>query len=379
VTAVILFLDHAPALGGAERSLLLLLKHLDRAHWQPHLACAGGPLAEQAVALGVPVHIVPLGRLRRSFCPPLEWLTGFRAVGRLARQIGAAILVANTVRAALYTAPAAHLTRIPFIWHMRDFWLTESRPRRLWADTLVKRLLCAAARRVVVNSRATAAHLPCPGNVAVVYNGVEVDRFDPALDGRLFRQHYGIPPDAPLMGTVGRLRPWKGQDRFLRALARVREARADVWGVIVGGSPFGVQDGYPPYLRLLAADLGLSDRVIFTGQVTDTRPALAAMDLFVHVGDPEPFGLVNLEAMAMAKPVVAFAHGALPEIVTKGETGLLVIPGDEAALVRVVACLLSDPARQLAMGQAGRRRVAEHFSAERVVQEIDAVLQEMAR
>ena len=380
VTAVvILFLDHAPALGGAERSLLLLLKHLDRAHWQPHLACAGGPLAEQAAALGVPVHTVPLSRLRHSFRAPLDWLTGLRAVDRLVRQIGAAILVANTIRTALYAAPAACFANIPFVWHMRDLWLSESRPRNRWVDTTGKRLICAAAVRVVANSCATAAHLPCLDKVAVVYNGLEVDRFDPALDSGSFRRQYGIPPDAPLVGTVGRLRPWKGQDCFLRVLARLREVMPDVWGVIVGGSPFHFQDDYPPYLCHLAADLGLSDRVIFTGQVADTRPVLSAMDLFVHAGDPEPFGLVNLEAMAMAKPVVAFAHGALPEIVVEGETGLLVIPGNEAALASAVAGLLSDPARRVAMGQAGRIRVAEHFRAERVAQEIDAVLQEIAR
>ncbi|UCC62815.1 MAG: glycosyltransferase family 4 protein [Anaerolineae bacterium] len=372
----ILFLDHAPALGGAERSLLLLLKHLDRAHWQPHLACAGGPLAERAAALGVPVHTVPLSRLRRSARAPLDWLEGVRAVARLARRIEATILMANTVRAALYAAPAARIAYIPFIWHMRDFWLSESRPRALWVDAMGKRALCAAARRVIANSRATAAHLPCPDKVVVVYNGIEVDRFDPAMDGSAFRQRHGIPPGAPLVGTVGRLRPWKGQDRFLRALARVREVIPDARGLVVGGSPFGLQDDYPQHLRCLAADLGLASCVVFTGQVADTRPALAAMDLFVHPGDPEPFGLVNLGAMAMAKPVVAFAHGALPEIVAQGETGLLVPPGDAAALARAVLALLGDPDRRLAMGPMGRMRVEAHFTAARMAMEVDATLWE---
>jgi glycosyltransferase involved in cell wall biosynthesis len=379
VTAVILFLDHAPALGGAERSLLLLLKHLDRAHWQPHLACAGGPLAEQAAALGVPVHTVPLSRLRRSARAPLDWLEGVRAVARLARRVGATILVANTVRAALYAASAARVVRTPFIWHMRDFWLSESRPHHLWADMAGKWLLCTAARRVVTNSRATAAHLPCPDKVVVVYNGIEVDRFDPAIDGSAFRQRCGIPPDVPLVGMVGRLRPWKGQDRFLRVLARVCEVISDAWGLVVGGSPFGLQDDYPQHLRRLAADLGLASRVVFTGQVADTRPALAAMDLFVHPGDPEPFGLVNLGAMAMGKPVVAFAHGALPEIVADGETGLLVPPGDEAALAGAMITLLGDPIQRRAMGQMGRMRVEAHFTAARMAKEVDATLWEVVQ
>lgn len=370
----ILFLDHAPAIGGAERSLLLLLKHLDRSRFQPHLACAGGPLAEQATALGVPVHLVPMPRLRRSPRFVLDWLAGARAIARLTRQIDAALLHANTVRAAFYAAIAARLADIPFVWHMHDFWLTESRPRRFWADRLGKRLLCAAAVRVIANSYAVAAHLPCSARVTVVHNGVEIEQFNPAMDGTPFRRQYGIPTDAPLIGTIGRLRPWKGQDRFLRVLAQVREAMPEAWGVVVGGTPFGVEDDYPQRLRRLAADLKLEGQVVFTGHLEDVRPALAAMDVFVHPGDPEPFGLVNIEAMAMSKPVVAFAHGALPEIVVDGETGMLVTPGNEDAMARAITRLWEEPDKVKAMGRRGRERVASRFTAERMAAEFAEIL-----
>ncbi|NOZ28442.1 MAG: glycosyltransferase family 4 protein [Chloroflexi bacterium] len=377
MTLKVLFLDHALALGGAERSLLLLLKHLDRTRWKPHLACAGGPLAEQAIALGVPVHQAPMPRLRRSPRAPLNWLIGALAIARLAQEIDAALLIANTVRSALYASLAARLARCPFVWHMRDFWLSESRPRRLWADGLGKRLLCATATRVIANSRATAAHLPCPGKVVVVYNGIEVERFDPSLDGEAFRAAYGIPLSASLVGMVGRLRPWKGQDRFLRVLARIRQDMPDVWGVIVGGSPFEVQDDYPRRLERLTAELDLRDRLVFTGHLEDVRPALAAMDVFVHPGDPEPFGLVNLEAMAMGRPVVAFAHGALPEIVADGETGILIPPGDEGRMADAAGALLQDSTRREVMGQAARARVEERFTADRMAQAVTRALEDL--
>ena len=375
-TSRVLYVDHAPALGGAERSLLLLLKHLDCARWQPHLACTGGPLAEEAAMLGVPVHIVPMPRLRRSLRAPLVWWAGAHSVARLAQEINAALLVANTVRAAFYGALAAWMACVPFVWHMRDFWLSEARPHHLWADRLGKRLLCAAGR-VIANSHATAAHLPCRDKVTVVHNGIEVERYDPMMDGTPFRQRYGIPLNAPLVGTVGRLRPWKGQDRFLRTLARVREAVPGIWGIIVGGAIFDQPDDYPQRLRRLTAELGLADRVVFTGHLDDVRPALAAMDLFVHPGDPEPFGLVNLEAMAMGKPVVTFAHGALPEIVVDGETGLLVKPGDEAALAEAVVTLVRDPARRTAMGRAEQRRAQTHFNAQRMAAQVMAIYEQV--
>jgi glycosyltransferase involved in cell wall biosynthesis len=375
----ILFLDHAPALGGAENSLLLILKALDRAQWEVHLACAPGTLAERATALDVGVHRFGFPRLRRSPRFLLDWARGSNDLARLARGTGARALYANTVRAALYAAPAARLARVPFIWHMRDFWLSESRPRAVWADTLGKRVLIGVARRVIANSHAVVAALPGTDKIRVVHNAVEVARFDPGMRGEVFRAQYGIPGGVPVAGVVGRLRPWKGQDRFVRAMVRVAEALPEARFLIVGGEIFGVQDAYEQEIHALTNQLGLGERVIFTGQLADVRPALAAMEVFVHPGEPEPFGLVNIEAMAMGRTVVAFGHGALPEIVVDGETGVLVPPGDEERLAEAVLGLLRDPARARRMGAAGRARVEQCFSVPRLMGEVEAVLKEGVR
>lgn len=374
----VLFLDHASALGGAEQSLLLLLKHLERSRWQPHLGGAKGVLAEQASRLGVPFHAVPMPRLRRSRRAPLDWLHGIQAIAQVIRTTGSRLVVANTVRAALYGAFAARLTGIPFVWHMRDFWLSEDRPRHLWADRAGKLMICAAARRVIANSHATAERLPWR-RVHVVHNGIEVDHYALTVDGATFRQQYGIPPEAPVVGMVGRLRPWKGQERFVRVLAKVRRAAPDMRGVIVGGDPFGISNDYAQRLRRLTDDLRMTDCIVFTDHVADVRPALAAMDIFVHPGEPEPFGLVNIEAMAMGKPVVAFAHGALPEIVDHGKTGMLITPGDERAMAQTIIALLHNADLRCALGNAGRQRVRTSFTADRMAREIEVVLKEALR
>ncbi|HID53531.1 MAG TPA: glycosyltransferase family 1 protein [Anaerolineae bacterium] len=347
----ILFIDHAPAIGGAEQSLLLILQHLDRRQWQPHLACADGRLAQAAQSLNVPTHIVPLPRLRRSRQFSRDWRVGSSAISKLARQIDAKILHANTVRAAIYAAPAAKTARRPFLWHMRDFWLSENTPARLWGDKWGKRFLCLAARQVVANSQATARHLPCAKKVTVLPNAIDLSRFDPNMDGRTLRSQFNIPPDAPAVGMVGRLRPWKGQRRFIQMAAQVSQQMPETHFLIVGGSPFGVADGYAEEIQTLIAKSGLHNKLTFTGHLDDVRPALAAMDVFIHPGDPEPFGLVNIEAMAMGKPVVAFAHGALPEIVIDGETGLLVKPGDADALATAVLTLLRQPEKARKWGK----------------------------
>jgi glycosyltransferase involved in cell wall biosynthesis len=160
-------------------------------------------------------------------------------------------------------------------------------------------------------------------------------------------------------------------------MAHVAAQRPEATFAVVGGSIFGVRDRYPDQLRALSKELGLGGKVAFTGHLEDVRPALAALDVFVHAGDPEPFGLVNIEAMAMGRPVVAFRHGALPEIVAEGQTGLLVQPGDEFALAEAVLGLLRDASRRREMGLAGRQRVASCFTAEQMAAGIEAVLREV--
>ncbi len=369
----LLFVDHAPAIGGAENSLLLLLTHLDRERWEPHLAGIGGPLLDRAAAQGIVTHQVNMPRLRRSLTFPVDWLRAARTLAHVADRIDAAVLYANTVRAAFYTAPAARLAGRPFIWHMRDFWLSETRPRYVWVDTALKRLLCAAATHIITNSHAVARHLPAGAPLTVAHNGIEVTTFDPTLDGTPFRRQFGIPVDAPLVGMVGRLRPWKGQDCFLRMAALVTRELLEAHFLVVGGEPFGVTDGYAQRLRCLATELGLDERVTFTGHLDEVQPALAAMNVFVHPGNPEPFGLVNVEAMAMGIPVVAFDHGALPEIVVDSETGCLIWPRDIEDMADTVTRLLRDTDRQREMGTAGHRRAEMHFDIRQTVRAIEGI------
>jgi glycosyltransferase involved in cell wall biosynthesis len=300
-------------------------------------------------------------------------------LAKLAQQLDVAVLYANTVRAAMYTASAARLAKRPFIWQMRDFWLSESKPDNTHIDTLLKRWLCRAAARAITNSQAVADLLPCPDKISVVLNGIDVSRYDPTRRGITFKKRYEIPDDVPIVGMVARLRPWKGQERFLEMAAQVKQQFPHAYFVIVGGSPFDVQDDYPQQLQQLTADLNLSERVLFTGHLDDVRPALAAMSIFVHPGDPEPFGLVNVEAMAMGKPVVALGHGALPEIVVPGETGLLVLPGDKDGLAQAVSSLLRAPGQSERLGQAGRERVLSHFTIQRTTAEIETILREVIR
>ncbi|MEW6716688.1 MAG: glycosyltransferase family 4 protein [Chloroflexota bacterium] len=373
----LLFVDHAQALGGAERSLLDLLVALNRDRWHPYLACPPGVLAKEATSLGLCVHPISLPRLRRSPLALSNLVQGARKIVKLARVLNISLLYANTVRGAFYTALAAAMNKCPFIWHMRDFWLSETKPGFGLGDALGKRILCSMAAQVVANSHATSAHLPSSSKVTVIHNGIDPTRYPPCQGRLSFRHEYHIPGNVPVVGMVARMRPWKGHKRFLQAMAQVSINYPQAYFLIVGGALFHPEDSYPDTLKQLAWELGLGDRVIFTGHLDDVRPALCAMDVFVHPGDPEPFGLVILEAMASALPVVGFNHGALSEIILSRETGILVTPGDVAGLAGAVECLLADEKIRSNYGQNGRQRLETHFHIRNMVAKIEMVLNEL--
>ena len=354
---------------------------LDTNRWQPHLMAPSGPLAEEAKGAGIPVHVQELPRLRGSSRSLLDLWQRAACISSTAREIGAAMIHSNTVRATAYASLAARLAPVPLVWHMHDFWLSEDEPSAKWVDRMGKSVFCGMASRVITNSRAVAQHLPCTAKSAVLHNGIDLSHFDLAHSiedrGAVICREAEFPPDALIVGMIGRTRPWKGQETFLQVARQLCDHDLVCRFLIVGGDPFGVQDDYEARLLALGSQPELADRVHWTGQLADVRPALAAMDLFVHPGAPEPFGLVNIEAMAMGKPVVAFAHGALPEIVLHEKTGLLVPPGETAALTAAVSRLLRDPELSRSMGRAGRLRVDVHFRIERAVNELEQIYEEL--
>jgi glycosyltransferase involved in cell wall biosynthesis len=173
--------------------------------------------------------------------------------------------------------------------------------------------------------------------------------------------------DNPTVGIVGRLQPWKGQEIFLRAAARLAEAQADIRFMVVGGAILGWEGSYPDDLRHLAADLGIADRVFFAGHQADMHPWYDALDVVVHASFGEPFGLVLVEAMALGKPLVATNLGGPLEIIEDGTSGLLVPPGDPEQLAEAVERVLADRMLASSLSRGAVER-AKAFTEERMAE-----------
>ena len=349
-------------IGGAERELLVYLDHLPTRGVRPLVVCPlQGPLAKKIAALGVETHHVPFPAWRKLW----EWPRRREAVRRLRHvieQANPSLVHVNDMWWLPQTLRAAEGLGVPILCHVRQ----EIHPRK------VRLYQLPAAVAVFAMSRALEASVRSggvkPERVHVLHSGLDLNGVPASLDGAEFRRRQGIPLTAPLLGTVANLFPRKGYDVMCHALSLLRSRWPDVQYLIVG-----IGDAkYEAALRKLVASLGLEKHVHFAGFQEPVYPALAAMDVYVHPAIMEGFGIALLEAMAMAKPVVATKTGGIPDIVIHEETGLLVAPGDPDALASAAEVLLKDSDRRTLLGKNGRRRVESLFTVEAMIAKLSA-------
>jgi glycosyltransferase involved in cell wall biosynthesis len=204
----------------------------------------------------------------------------------------------------------------------------------------------------------------------VVHNGVDANVFHPQRDGSRVRREFGVNSGEVLVGMVGRVSARKGQRYFLEVASQVARHCPRARFALVGGTLPGDESG-THQLKRWARALGLASRVIISEWRRDIPDVWAAFDIAVLPSVmPESFGLSALEAMATGKPVVATGHGGLLEVVCDARTGILVPPGDVSAMADALESLIRSRGMRRAMGAAGRRRVEECFTVERVAGEL---------
>jgi glycosyltransferase involved in cell wall biosynthesis len=358
-TSILVVSNHGHVVGGGELSMLDLLRGLDRRRWAPALVVPeDGAVAARGRDLGLPIHVVPLPTLRR---PGYDMVRSVRTLGRLARTTGAALIHANGSRAMMYGGLAGRSTGRPAIWHVR---IAES-------DGVVDHALYALATGVIATSGAVGRRFGKAGKVRLVPNGIDLARFTPRAPSPALRVALGVPPSSPLVLSIGRFIAEKGHRHLLEAAAQIERTGAGVHWVLVGAGEL------EELLRRQARALGLESQVHFTGWRDDVPDVLAVCDVFVLPSESEGFGRVVVEAMAMARAVVATTVGGVPEIVRDGETGVLVPPAAPAALAAAIRSLLDDPARAARLGAAGRTRAESRFSLTAHVDGVERVYAEV--
>jgi glycosyltransferase involved in cell wall biosynthesis len=346
--------------GGQNQALLLLRGLRARGHQAELVAAQQSALGERAAASGVPVHFVSRGMLRL----PAAW-----KIRELLRSGGFDLVHANEAHAATAAWLAGTHRRVPLVISRRvGYPIGKSR---------LARARYAAAVRIVANSKwvadqAAASGAP-PETLTVVYEGAEIPPRLTSGQRQAARQRWGIPGEAPLLGCVGVLLPDKGQEWLIRALAETRKEFPTAKLLLAGDGPCRTQ------LESQARELGLTDAVIFAGFVKDVQSVYAALDVFLLPSFFEALNNSLLAAMAYEIPSIAFHRGALGEIIEDTKSGLLVEAANVPALEGATATILRDPAYATKIGAAGRRRVEDNFSAEKMVEGMIQVYATLAR
>lgn len=356
VCHVVLSLD----VGGLERNVVNQVREGRRLGQRVSVVCMErtGTLAEQVELLGGKVLTL---QKRPGLRPGMVM-----RMRRVMRDLRPDVVHSHQIATLLYGGAAARLTGVPVVVHTehgRERYATRLRTRVLGraAGGLCDVFYCLTRDMAgeLREHRIVAAH-----KIRVIRNGIDVAKFtDWSADPALVRRGFGIPPQAPLIGTVGRLTEVKRQYVLIRAFAKVRQRFPAAHLLLVGDGPLLEQ------LRTLADSLGVGESVHFAGYQPHSGPYLQAMDVFALTSRSEGMPQAVLEASVTELPVVASRVGGLPEVIEDGSSGILFEPENDAELAKIIGELIADPARRKALGTAARARVESSFSVARMAAE----------
>jgi glycosyltransferase involved in cell wall biosynthesis len=365
--------------GGTERHVLHLARRVDPARFTLSLVTvAGGGGLHEAFAERIPVTV--LGdpsrgrRFRKSY---LEQLVTLRFLTRFLRSLKPDILHAYLPAANVLGPVAARLAgvRRTIVSKRALANYKTDYPMLARIEPLGNRL----ADVILVNSDAVRRDVErterhWEGKVRKIYNGVApIEPWAPD-EVMAFRRREGIPSDALVALCVSNFYPYKGHEELVEAAVRVVPTFPNIVFLLAGRDSGTMEE-----IRTRIRARGIEGSVRFVGGRADVPDLLRASDLFVHPSREEGFSNAILEAMAAGLPVVACDVGGNPEAVADGETGRMVLSRDAAAFASAIAELLADPEKRKAMGEAGRRRATEHFSLDRMVEEMESLYDSLAR
>lgn len=365
------------SMGGAERLMVPILKHLNRTDFDAYI-CAlqskdGNPMAEEIRALGIPVDCLEIKHLRDLNTLP-------RLIKYLKR-MGADLVHTQLEFANILGTISAKCLRLPSVCTIHVMPSLDIKTKSKLHQKLEWFVLKYFCDRVIsVSEEAREYHLHIsgayPDQVATIYNGIDLSGFlslDWELERVNVREELGIPMDAKVLTTVAVLRPQKGIQYMIRALPAVLASNPNAYYLIVGDGP------HRSTLIEEVRKAKVNDRVIFAGMRKDVPRLLSASDIFVLPTLTEALPTVLAEAMAAKLPIVASRVGGIPEMINNKQNGCLVEPEDLAGLANACMHLLNDAKERATLGAEGWNIVNQKFNIERQVDKLEELYMNQLR
>jgi len=364
--------DTGSVLGGGEISLLNLLEHLDRSAFAPFVALPGeGNLSQRFREMGIPVIFFPYKKVLNLFTVK----DTASAIDRIVRTIQEhridLVHTNSTGGILLCVGLACRRAGIPLVSHIRQM-------QSGFISDLIQGMF---SQWIVMISRSIGKRVsffPFKSKLVVIHNGVNVERFSPGPPSLEFRKQSGAQEGELLVGAIGTFVRGKGFEYLIKAAALVRKKMPSVKFVIVGIELVG-KDPYRHYLETLSGKSAVDDILKFMGRREDIPIVLSSLDTVVFPSLIDPFGRVIIEAMACAKPVVAFSSGGAPEIIEDAKTGFLVRPRDYRQLAQKIEILLKDKRLAEEFGRQARIRCEQLFDIKLHAKKVEKVYLEVLR
>jgi L-malate glycosyltransferase len=360
--------------GGVERRRLSLVRLLDPERFEQAVICTEAEPSFRKLFEDAGCQVFEVGPMRRG----VDFSKILRAAD-LMREFKPDIVHGAVFEGVILASLAGRLARVPNIIAEE----TITPVGRRWTGHLYYRYLISLAHEVVAISQGVYDYLTRTlrlpdSKVRLIYNGIAEPRAASPGELKAVRDHYGLEPAMPVLGTVSRLAASRGHapDAHKRvadaieAMAIVLLSRPDARLLIVGDGPAR------PYLEQLAREKGIEDRVIFAGFQAMTRPFFELIDVLLLPSRSEGLPLAPIEAMLASRPVIATDVAGSNEVVVDGETGFLVPLGQPQELARRSLQLLGDEALRHRMGKAGLKRARALFTEERYLSEVAAMYEQ---
>ena len=368
------------ATGGTEKQVLNLIKRLDREKYEVFLGCLGcwGDLLEDVKNECLAIDEYPINHMYgyRTLRQQLKF-------SRSLAQRNIQLVHSYNFYSNVFCVPAARYARVPCVASIRSLgvYLTPMQCR-------VHNWVCRLADVVLVNAEAIRRWMLEQGfperKLRVIRNGVDFARFQGMEDNGALRQELGIPRNAPVVVMLSRLDSNKGAEYFLEAAPRIVRNCPDAHFLVVGeGRVFDGNYGLQPDLALSqqlhqrALQLGMGDRMHFTGMRSDVPDILAMAAVSVLPSFSEGISNTLLESMAAGVAVVATNVGGTPEVIRNGHDGLLVPPGNVEAIADAVSSILLNPLLATRLSVQGRERVSKTFTFDNMVRQTEEVYAEI--
>jgi glycosyltransferase involved in cell wall biosynthesis len=381
----ILMIHHSSELYGSDKVFLSIVKCINRNMFRPIVILPKhGILSDLIEREGIRVYFSPLARIERN----LLSLRRIPIIGKnLVKSLFGISRIEGVKRVDFIYSSSLHVLSGAIwavvqgkthVWHVHEI---VEHPH--WVRQLLPKIAVLLSKMVITNSLATSEWFreakPNNGNkIRTIWNGYSRTR--PRDDSKVaqFRKLYSIHDGEVLITLVGRIHRWKGQQLLLEACELMYKKGVSNFRILlVGGSPHG-QEHFSDSLKKNVQSSCICDQVILLEFSEDITTIWDVTDIAVVPStEPEPFGMVALEAMAAMKPVVGANHGGLREIILHESTGLLFPPRDVAALARALTVLIHSKEKRIEMGKRGLERQREFFSEEQFIHRIEQLYDEI--